>query len=384
MDLTPIPTGNDVQVNTFTIGQQIIPAVAALAGGGFVVTWSSLGQDGSISGIYGQRYAADGTALGSEFRVNTFTADSQIYSSVAALAGGGFVVTWSSYGQDGSVSGIYGQRYAADGTALGSEFRVNTFTNNYQVYSSVAALAGGGFVVTWMSWSQDGSLFGIYGQRYAADGTAVGQRVPRQHVYHRQPGASSVAALAGGGFVVTWESPGQDGSGYGIYGQRYAADGTALGSEFRVNTFTTDNQEASSVTALAGGGFVVTWTSNGQDGSGTGIYGQRYAADGTPLGSEFRSTRSPPTQLYPSVTALAGGGFVVTWTSNGQDGSGSGIYGQRYAADGSPLGSEFRVNQITAGNQFGGFSEISGDPRGRPAGPGLGRLPGGPRRCSSA
>ena len=47
-----------------------------------------------------------------------------------------------------------------------------------------------------------------------------------------------MAALAGGGFVVTWTSDGQDGSGYGIYGQRYAADGTAVGSEFRVNTFT--------------------------------------------------------------------------------------------------------------------------------------------------
>ena len=35
---------------------------------------------------------------------------------------------------------------------------------------------------------------------------------------------------------------GQDGSGHGIYGQRYAADGTPVGSEFRVNTFTTDDQ----------------------------------------------------------------------------------------------------------------------------------------------
>ena len=48
------------------------------------------------------------------------------------------------------------------------------------------------------------------------------------------------------------------------------------------------------------------------------------------------------------MAALADGGFVVTWTSDGQDGSGYGIYGQRYAADGTAVGSEFRVNQITA------------------------------------
>ena len=107
--------------------------MAALAGGGFVVTWTSSGQDGSLAGIYGQRYAADGTAVGSEFRVNTFTTNYQSYPSVTALAGGGFVVTWSSYGQDGSPYGIYGQRYAADGTALGSEFRVNTFTTDTRI-----------------------------------------------------------------------------------------------------------------------------------------------------------------------------------------------------------------------------------------------------------
>ena len=155
-------------------------SVTALNDGGFVVTWSSYGQDGSGYGIYGQRYAADGTPVGSEFRANTYTSNDQIYSSVTALDDGGFVVTWSSSHQDGSGYGIYGQRYAADGTAVGSEFRVNTSTTNDQIYSSVTALNDGGFVVTWSSYGQDGSGYGIYGQRYAADGTAGGERVPRQ------------------------------------------------------------------------------------------------------------------------------------------------------------------------------------------------------------
>ena len=48
-------------------------------------------------GIYGQRYAADGTPVGSEFRANTYTAGDQLFSSVTALNDGGFVVTWSSF-----------------------------------------------------------------------------------------------------------------------------------------------------------------------------------------------------------------------------------------------------------------------------------------------
>ena len=183
MALTPIPTGTDTQVNTYTSSDQIYSSVTALNDGGFVVTWSSDGQDGSGYGIYGQRYAADGTPVGSEFRANTSTSSDQIYSSVTALNDGGFVVTWSSFGQDGSGYGIYGQRYAADGTPVGSEFRANTSTSSDQVYSSVTALNDGGFVVTWSSDGQDGSGWGIYGQRYAADGTPGGERVPRQHVH---------------------------------------------------------------------------------------------------------------------------------------------------------------------------------------------------------
>ena len=227
MDLTPIPTGNDVRVNTFTASNQIQPAVTALASGGFVVTWQSEGQDGDGLGIYGQRYAADGTPLGSEFRVNTYTTSDQRFPVVAGLADGGFVVTWWSSFQDGSSTGIYGQRYAADGTAAGSEFRVNTYTNLNQDGACVAALPGGGFVVTWGSNFQDGTPLDIYGQRYAADGTPLGGEFKVNTYSNDVESYSSVAALPGGGFVVTWSSFGQDGNGYGIYGQRYSADGAA-------------------------------------------------------------------------------------------------------------------------------------------------------------
>ena len=102
--------------------------MAALSDGGYVVTWMSLGQDGSGWGIYAQRYDADGNAVGSETRVNTTTASDQVYPAVAALSDGGYVVTWKSRNQDGSRFGIYAQRYDADGNAVGSETRVNTTT----------------------------------------------------------------------------------------------------------------------------------------------------------------------------------------------------------------------------------------------------------------
>ncbi len=348
----PTPVGGEFLVNTYTAGTQQFSSIAALASGGFVVTWSSNGQDGSNFGIYGQRYTAAGVADGSEFRVNTYTAGIQQFSSIAALTDGGFVVTWSSFGQDGDGYGSYGQRYTAAGATDGSEFRINSYTTNSQLYASVAALADGGFVVTWSSLFQDGSGTGIYGQRYTAAGAADGSEFRINTFVVNDQGIPTIAALAGGGFVVTWSSEVQDGGTYGIYGQRYTAAGLADGSEFRVNTYTTNAQFVSSVTALAGGGFVVTWSSDGQDGSGYGIYGQRYTDAGAADGSEFRvNTYTINAQHVSSVAALAGGGFVVTWSSEGQDGSLSGIYGKRYTAAGVADGSEFLLNETTSGSQ---------------------------------
>jgi hypothetical protein len=145
-NLTPSPTGTEFHVNAALL-DQYQPTVAALAGGGYVVAWTSFTQDGSGGGVYAQRYSAGGVALGTEFQVNTTTLNSQYLPKTAALADGGFVVTWVSFLQDGSGEGVYAQRYAADGSAAGAEFRVNTTTLQDQLYPSVTALAGGGFLV---------------------------------------------------------------------------------------------------------------------------------------------------------------------------------------------------------------------------------------------
>ena len=42
----------EFQVNTYTTSEQSDPSIAALSDGGFVVTWTSLGQDGHDRDIY--------------------------------------------------------------------------------------------------------------------------------------------------------------------------------------------------------------------------------------------------------------------------------------------------------------------------------------------
>src|SRR5205814_1251353 len=65
-----------------------------------------------------------------ETRANTYTTNAQNQSTVATDASGNYVVVWQSRGQDGSGYGIYAQRYNFNAVALGTEFRVNTYTTN--------------------------------------------------------------------------------------------------------------------------------------------------------------------------------------------------------------------------------------------------------------
>jgi len=140
--------------------------VAADSSGNFVVVWQSVGQDGDSEGIFGQRFASSGAPIGPEFRVNTFTTSYQRRPSVAADGSGNFVVLWQSIGQDGSGDGVFGQRFAGSGDPLGPEFLVNTFTTVDQAEPSVTADSFGDFVVVWQSFNQDGSAYGVFGQRY--------------------------------------------------------------------------------------------------------------------------------------------------------------------------------------------------------------------------
>ncbi len=341
--------GGEFQVNTTTANTQYSPAVAALADGGFVVAWYSYGQDGSGTGIYAQRYNSAGYPAGGEFQVNATIASDQSTPAIAALRDGGFVVAWQSYGQDGSGYGIYAQRYGAGGYATGGEFRVNSYLSNDQYTPTVAGLADGGFVVAWNSYGQDGSASGIYAQRYDAAGLVAGGEFRVNAYTNSYQSDPAVAALAGGGFVVAWNSYLQDGSSFGIYAQRYDAAGRATGGEFLVNSYTSSDQYLPAITALNGGGFVITWQSYGQEGSGGGIYGQRYDATGHAAGGEFHvDSYSQFDQINPAVAALADGGFIVTWQSYNQDGSGAGIYAQRYDAAGEQVG--LKVSGTAAGD----------------------------------
>jgi alpha-tubulin suppressor-like RCC1 family protein len=337
--------GAQLKVSSYNLtGTRQNPAVARF-GTGFVVVWSSIGQDSTGSGIYGQLYTEIGHKIGGEFLVNTRKADNQSLPAVAAL-NSGFVVTWVSAEQDHSGLGIYAQRYGADGKPAGREFQVNTVAALDQSHPKVASLSGGGFVIVWDSVRPHGAGSAIFGQRFDISGKPKGAQFQVNTFSNGGQTLPSVASN-GKGFVVVWESATPGAAGLDIHGRRFDQNGEKLAQEFRVNTTIPGDQSAAAVASL-NNGFVVTWTSI--DVFGLGVYAQRYRTDGNLVGVQFRvNSTTASDQIQPAVSGFPQGGYIVVWAS--PDGNGRGIYGQMYSGNNHPFEGELRLNTKTAFDQ---------------------------------
>ena len=327
--------GDAFLVNTYTTGNQDDPVAAASPDGGFVVVWSSVGADGDTSGasVQGQRFDSSGDPVGAQFQVNAYTTGDQSEPAVEVAGDGTFTVVWTSSASDNgdtSNSSVQGRRFASDGTALGDQFLVNDYTTNLQEDPSVAVAENGRFVVAWKSYGSPGddvSNRSIQARTFGSDGLPVGAQFQVNTYTTSTQEEPHVSAAPDGRFIVAWASFGSDngdGSNHGIQAQRFAADGTAVGAQMLVNSFTPGGQRTPSVGVDAVGDFVVTWRSYGSDNgdnSRNSVQGRRFDSSGSPVAGQFRvNTYVVSDQAGPSLAIDEAGDFVVAWHSSGSSG----------------------------------------------------------------
>lgn len=143
-----------------------------------------------------RRLLLSAAPVGAEFLVNTTTANDQLtylssqsqgHQSVAMDADGDFVAVWTSWNHDGDLYGVFGQLFHSDGTKRGTEFLINSYTTASQINAQAAMDADGDFVVTWMSFGQDGDSAGGLRAEIRVVGRSPGKQIPRQCHHGRQP-----------------------------------------------------------------------------------------------------------------------------------------------------------------------------------------------------
>ncbi len=336
------PTTGEELVNGSSTGSQVtVPTsqqtVASDADGDYVVVWTVPGQ-GVFAKLYDASYTESGTTRQStttaikEFQVTSNTTASS--PSVARDADGDFVITWSQ--QDPGDWNVWAKRFDAAGNVLtatgsttGGAFRVNGTTDDIQRYSSVAMDAEGDFVITWQSLNQDGSGYGVYAQRYSPTGATVGG-IDELQVINFVDQFSGTFRLQFNGLTTS--------------SIRYSgnASDTAASVQSALAAL------GASVTVQATSNTTITIQFTGSDGSqdqpqitvasmthDSGSSGQVQTftrVDG--VSAEFLvNDTTVGDQMHPSIGMSTNGSFVITWTSSGQDGDAAyetNVYAKRF------------------------------------------------------
>jgi serralysin len=345
---TYLDSGASARVNSYTTNIQGNPRLAVLTDGAYVVQWDSFEQDGSIWGAYAQRYDAAGTKSGGEFRVATTTHGNQQVSEIEALPDGGFVISWESAPQDGSHYGVYFKQYGEAGNVVVGETRANSTTSNFQGYSDVISMSDGGYLIVWESEGQDpdGSS-GIYAQRYDSSGGVLGDETRLNSVTALGQHFPHGAALTDGSYVIAWSGENAAGEHYGFV-RRFLPDGSAAGPEVPLGALAGDHHTDIAVAATSDGGYVAYWNVKNIAANSTELYFQKFQQDGTAItapsyiGTEYLDESQIVDELFSNrVTGLSDGGFIITLDRH--NAGEYGVYTQRYDAVGAKVGEEVTI-----------------------------------------
>lgn len=304
------------RVNSTSQQMQSAPAVASDSLGNTVVVWEGRGE-GDQHGIFFQRYAPDGSRVGTETRVNVTTGGVQREPTIAFDTNGGFAISWSGVGA-GDFSGIFLRSYSSQGIAISDEVRVNANTDDHQTSPSMAIDEDGNLAVVWQSRHEDGSDWGIFGQWYSADGSPIGTTVQLNTTTAGSQSKPTIAADPTGGFVAAWQSLGQDGDSWAVVARRFTSAGVADGAEVLLNSDNTvGHQTDVSLVVAEDGQWLSAWSSGAPNGAGWEVVTRSFEDNGDAADSEIvNSTNSGANSGHQRnpVVAIEEDNAVIAWT----------------------------------------------------------------------
>lgn len=357
-----IPCVAEFQVNTHTTYDQKDADIALGSDGSFIVVWSSYLQDGSSNGIFGQRFDPNGIKIGEEFQINVASSGNQKEPAVA-IGAAGFIVAWQGPGAiEEDLEDILARRFDPNGLPLGDEFVVNANTFGRQQYADTTMNDDGSFIVVWenLDFPAEGEK-AIFGQIYDSNGVISGPEflLNAEASVCRYP---SVAAGADGAFAAVWLD---DRSTNSILGRLFDPNGLPKTEAFQVNTARFGSVTSPSIAMDSEGYFVVTWDGDPNLAALDDIHARVFEPNGVPLGEQFLvNTMTDGPQTYPQVTMNEKAEFVVVWENEPDPNSTDrDIFAQRFINYGEPLGSEFQVNTYIEGDQRYPIAALGGGGR---------------------
>jgi hypothetical protein len=191
---------NPLLLNTLGTGAQSAPAITASTdGSGYFGAWTHPGGSDSVQG---QLVNQLGDPVGSQFIINSTNLGDQNDASLTGLHNGTYVAAFRD--DSGANADIRLRIFGSNGSPIAPDFIVDPLhTANPETQPDIVTLADGKFVVTWtrgITASDSDIRFSLHNQ----DGSLVVTSSVNTAIDLASD--SSVAALAGGGFVAAWQS----------------------------------------------------------------------------------------------------------------------------------------------------------------------------------
>lgn len=325
--------------------------------------------------------------LVSETKVNSGGNEANTSPSITPLPLGRFIVAW----HDGGPTSGWGRVYSSSGTPAGEQFSLNpNGPGGWQYGHVVAALPSGGIASFWgydsgsilgQEFNSEfmpvgGDFFSFGANDWPAVASSNGNPVLNidypnsgggpvlivlfdSSLNHystitadiNPPGVGlspSIAAAPNGNFTCAWWNAAGN-----IILRTFDSNGNALTGEVTVNSSAGGSRDNPSLAYNGNNELWIAWDGN-QSGN-YNIYLRHFAADGTPTGPEFVVNQNTSGNQTVSQLAVAANGEVaVSWTDS--DASGDGVFARVFNPDSRPATDEFQVNQYTSGNQYTGWA----------------------------
>jgi len=288
--------------------------VAALKGGGFVVTWVQWA--GSNEEVYHRVYGADGKPVSDAILTSSDEVGSISRRPDAVSDGkGGFYITWddASYDTDPgpgttATRSVRLQHFDANGQPTAASERLSDTMGGD--WSPTIAVNRDGTQVN-VVWDDDigqtgNDTDGIYG---TVDGGATYYRVD-SGAYSEFHTAPDVAYSTGNNFMTVWNEN-VTAADYAVYG---SING---GPEFQINTTShTLSTTLQKVVGLRDGNFMVVWSDGGHGGNDD-VLGQLISGTGEKIGQEFTISDRVSSEIGRiSAAETIDGRVIVTWSSS--------------------------------------------------------------------
>jgi len=324
--LRDLAKAGDFPVSTAT-GWQLRPAMALnTARTEFLVVWEDA-RNGANLDIYGQRFAADGHLLGSNFALVIGEYDQCSPSVFYDPVEGGYFLLW--HDRHGGLYTVFGQRLSSSGTPVGMPFHVSSSNTGQQWIPRAAHNdVANEFLVVW----EDMTTSDIVGQRVTSRGYPIGEAI----VISTRPESQWAPPVVAFDsietkYLVVWDELAAG----DIYGQIVTSEGTLVGENVPISTALGKRFVSCVTRSSIGEGYLVLWTDERASVTlGGDVYGQWVGVEGTLVGEEVAISAGQGWQRdCVAVHDRLHNELLLVWWDGRNESTANDVYGQLISAD---------------------------------------------------